>query len=179
MYDFEAKRLYINKVELEKTLGINLSEVKTKLLPTPNENYKLGIVKRLNDIQISNALKRKDDEIIRLNTKIVELENQLQAQQSAVSSQEVLPVSNLDEKYNPTERETHLLMINAMAQMLTNPHFNVHKYIRGKNINKTDMSRDIAQHITKVLNTPETKPREEETIRKRLNEALKLNEQAD
>lgn len=131
------------------------------------------------ELEISSKFDKKNKTTEELQAKITELENQLQAQQSAVDSQEVLPVSNLDEKYNPTERETHLMMINAMAQMLTNPYFNAHKYIRGKNINKTDMSRDIAQHITKVLNEAATKPREEETIRKRLNEALKLNEQAD
>ncbi|WP_077664858.1 hypothetical protein [Rodentibacter pneumotropicus] len=114
-----------------------------------------------------------------LQAKITELENQLQAQQSAVNSQEVLPVNNLDESYNPTERETHLLMIDAMAKLLTNQNFNVNKYIRGKNINKKQISEDITEHITKVLNTPETKSRSLETIRKRLDEALKLNEQAD
>ncbi|OOF56374.1 hypothetical protein BKK56_03520 [Rodentibacter genomosp. 2] len=115
----------------------------------------------------------KDSTIEELQTKITELENQLQARQSAVNSQEVLPV---DENYNPTERETHLLMIDAMAKLLTNQNFNVNRYIRGKSINKKQISEDIAEHITKVLNTPETTIRSAETIRKRLNEALKLNE---
>ncbi|OOF64705.1 hypothetical protein [Rodentibacter sp. Ppn85] len=121
----------------------------------------------------------KDRNVEELQAKITELENQLQAQQSAANSQEVLPVSNLDENYNPTERETHLLMIDAMAKLLTNQNFNVNKYIRGKNINKKQISEDVTEHITEVLNTPETKSRSLETIRKRLDEALKLNEQAD
>ncbi|MBF0750904.1 MULTISPECIES: hypothetical protein [unclassified Pasteurella] len=136
---------------------LKLAEMKLITIPNPKYN---------ND---------KDRIIEELQTKITELENQLQAQQSAVNSQEVLPVSNL-ENYNPTERETHLLMIDAMAKLLTNQNFNVNKYIRGKNINKKQISEDITEHITKVLNTPETTIRSAETIRKRLNEALKLNE---
>ncbi|THA19017.1 hypothetical protein D3M83_02435, partial [Rodentibacter pneumotropicus] len=124
-------------------------------------------------------LNRQSNEILKLNARITELENQLQAQQSAANSQEVLPVNNLDKSYNPTERETHLLMIDAMAKLLTNQNFNVNKYIRGKNINKKQISEDVTEHIENVLNTPETKPRSLETIRKRLDEALKLNEEAD
>ncbi|OOF82820.1 hypothetical protein BKG92_05440 [Rodentibacter ratti] len=151
-----------------------------------NDKYNISVlngyeIQEENQIFIkpSEEITRKELVIEDLQTKITELEKQLQAQQSAVNFQEVLPVSNLDENYNPTERETHLLMIDAMAKLLTNQNFNVNKYIRGKNINKKQISEDVTEHITKVLNTPETKPRSLETIRKRLDEALKLNEQAD
>lgn len=148
-----------------------------------NDKYNISVlngyeIQEENQIFIkpSEEITRKELVIEDLQTKITDLENQLQAQQSAVNSQEVLPVNNLDESYNPTERETHLLMIDAMAKLLTNQNFNVNKYIRGKNINKKQISKDITEHITEVLNTPETKPRSLETIRKRLDEALKLNE---
>lgn len=151
-----------------------------------NDKYNISVlngyeIQEENQIFIkpSEEITRKELVIEDLQTKITELEKQLQAQQSAVNFQEVLPVNNLDESYNPTERETHLLMIDAMAKLLTNQNFNVNKYIRGKNINKKQISEDVTEHITKVLNTPETKPRSLETIRKRLDEALKLNEQAD
>ncbi|VEH68296.1 Uncharacterised protein [Rodentibacter pneumotropicus] len=179
--EWEAKYIYFDKQELEQALGVDLDVLPVRKLPLKQERVtdKNLIKPKTTNTEKDSTIAELQTENEQLKARIAELENQLQAQQSAVNSQEVLPVNNLDESYNPTERETHLLMIDAMAKLLTNQNFNVNKYIRGKNINKKQISEDITEHITKVLNTPETKPRSLETIRKRLDEALKLNEQAD
>ena len=76
MYDYEAKKLYINKAELEKVLGINLSEVKSRLLPVPNKNSTQSLVKRLNEISDSSYFrKKKMQKFNKLNARITELEN--------------------------------------------------------------------------------------------------------
>ncbi|OOF47570.1 hypothetical protein [Rodentibacter trehalosifermentans] len=121
----------------------------------------------------------KDHTIEELQAKITELENQLQAQQSAVNSQEVLPVSNLDENYNPTERDTHLLIIGALANLLAKPIQNKSRYLKGTGaINQSAINKDIETEIAELLK-PSTKERSAETIKPRLREALKLVKQAD
>lgn len=108
------------------------------------------------------------------------LETQItQLDQSAVKNEAVLAG---EEKYNLTERETHLLMINALANIITKPNFRAGaaKYLKANGINQSAIYGEITEEISRILNAPETNERSEETIKKRLKEAMELEtKQAD
>lgn len=115
-------------------------------------------------------------EIPKLKARIAELErkNQNTAQNKAIPEQ--------PPKYNPTERETHLLMINALINIITKPNFRAGaaKYLKANRINQKTIYEEVAQGIKETLNNPETKERSEEAIKKRLKEAMALEtKQAD
>jgi len=127
MYDYEAKKLYINKAELEKVLGINLSEVKSRLLPVPNKNSTQSLVKRLNEIQIAHTLERKNAEINKLNARITELENthidtekdsiiaQLQLENAELQTR----ISELENKAQQSAVDSESVLGNAKATRIS------------------------------------------------------------
>ncbi|MEE6055980.1 hypothetical protein [Avibacterium paragallinarum] len=108
------------------------------------------------------------------------LETQItQLDQSAEKNEAVLVG---EEKYNPTERETHLLTINALVNIITRPDFKAGtaNYLKANGINQSAIYREITKEITRILNAPETNERSEETIKRRLKEAMELEtKQAD
>lgn len=134
----------------------------------------------LQPCKTDEQLKKQNDELQCENGQLKERIRELEQAGLLEINSDMLPANNnTTENYNPTERETHLLMINALAQMLTKSNGNAGKYLWGNAINKKQISEDIAQQIKEALNDPETKTRSQETIRARLNDALKFNEQAD
>lgn len=193
MYEYKAKKLYINKVELEKALGIGLSEVKTKLLPAPSDGTSSGIARRLNEIQIGCKLQNKDKEIARLNAKIKDLEHlkpvidsaekdliiqQLQTelielknklQQSSTTSK-----NPLEEDYiHPTKEETYQHLIYALTMGRANKDFFPMAYFTSKGHLKpstviNDLLRDLRNSDIDGLN--------EQAMRKRLAKILKMDD---
>ncbi|MBN6070565.1 hypothetical protein HYE53_05590 [Aggregatibacter actinomycetemcomitans] len=116
----------------------------------------------------------KDNPIETLRARITELESQLQ-KRSVVDSELISQAT----KYNPTERETHLLIIGALANLLANPNKNASRYVKGTGtINLSAISKDISDQIILLLQ-PETKVRSEETIKPRLREAINTISKAE
>ena len=102
---------------------------------------------------------------------MAELEQKLQ--QSAVDSE---PVLEKCKAYDVRERETHLLMIGALSNLLAGYK---QKYQKGSSgINQSAISRDIEHEIIQLLQ-PETKTRTLDTIRPRIREALNLITKAE
>ncbi|CBY80842.1 hypothetical protein AO053_04235 [Haemophilus influenzae biotype aegyptius] len=103
--------------------------------------------------------------------RMAELEQKLQ--QSAVDSE---PVLGNGKAYDVRERETHLLMIGALSNLLAGYK---QSYQKGSNrINQSAISRGIEHEIIKLLQ-PETKTRTLDTIRPRIREALNLITKAE
>lgn len=117
------------------------------------------------------------------NNRISKLETQLAISQAETQKLNQSAVKNesvfVEEKYNPTERETHLLMINALVNIITRPNFKAGaaKYLKANGINQSAIYGEITEEITRILNAPETKERSEETIKRRLKEAVGLETQ--
>lgn len=106
-----------------------------------------------------------------LQTRISELEQQLQ--QSAVDSESIL---ENEKPYDKRERETHLLMIAALANLLAT---SKSKYQKASgNINQSEVSKDIETEIINLLQ-PETKTRSLDTIRARIRESIVLITKAE
>ena len=102
----------------------------------------------------------------KLQMPISELENKLQ--QSAVNSELVLEKGKA---YDVRERETHLLIIGALSNLLAE---NKRKYQKGNGgINQSAISKDIETEIIELLQ-PATKTRTIDTIRPRIRESLNL-----
>lgn len=126
--------------------------------------------------QTDSIIEQQQIEIVELKALITDLErkNKNTAQNGATSKQ--------PEKYNPTEKETHLLMINALANIIAKPDFKAGaaKYLKANGINQSAIYGEITKEITRILNAPETNERSEETIKRRLKEAMGLEtQQAD
>lgn len=113
-----------------------------------------------------------------LQTRIAELEDLMSSnveQQPPVDSKPTLQGT----KYNTIERETHLLIIGALANLLANPNKNKTRYVKGAGaINQSALNSDIGAEIASLLQ-PETKSRSEETIKQRVREALNLITKAE
>ena len=109
-----------------------------------------------------------------LRTRITELESQLQVQkESAVDSE---PVLGNAKAYDVRERETHLLIIGALSNLLAE---NKQKYQKGNGgINQSAISKDIETEIIELLQ-PATKTRTIDTIRPRIRESLNLITKAE
>lgn len=103
--------------------------------------------------------------------RMAELEQKLQ--QGAVDSE---PVLENAKAYDVRERETHLLMIGALSNLLAGCKQNYQKGNSG--INQSAISRDIEHEIIKLLQ-PETKTRTLDTIRPRIRESLNLITKAE
>lgn len=94
-------------------------------------------------------------------------------QQSAVDSE---PVLENAKAYDVRERETHLLMIGALSNLLAGYK---QKYQKGNGgINQSAISKDIESEIIELLQ-PGTKTRTNDTIRPRIRESLNLITKAE
>lgn len=103
--------------------------------------------------------------------RMAELEQKLQ--QGAVDSE---PVLENAKAYDVRERETHLLMIGALSNLLAGYK---QKYQKGNGrINQSAISKDIESEIIELLQ-PETKTRTNDTIRPRIRESLNLITKAE
>ena len=106
-----------------------------------------------------------------LQARISELENKVQ--QSAVDSE---PVLGNAKAYDVRERETHLLIIGALSNLLAE---SKRKYQKGNGgINQSAISKDIETEIIELLQ-PATKTRTIDTIRPRIRESLNLITKAE
>lgn len=112
----------------------------------------------------------------RLKAENAELKAQLQdnaQRQSAVDSE---PALENAKAYDVRERETHLLMIGALSNLLAGCK---QKYQKGNGgINQSAISKDIESEIIELLQ-PETKTRTNDTIRPRIRESLNLITKAE
>ena len=120
-------------------------------------------------LELQNQISEKD--------KIIgELREQLQdnaQRQSAVDSE---PVLENTKAYDVRERETHLLIIGALSDLLA---ANKQKYQKGNGgINQSAISKDIETEIIELLQ-PATKTRTIDTIRARIRESLNLITKAE
>ncbi|MEY8873275.1 hypothetical protein [Haemophilus sp. SZY H52] len=140
----------------QSDLSVNSTELqeekaKNTLLQTENERLKA-------------ELKAQQD-------RMTELEQKLQ--QGAVDSE---PVLENAKAYDVRERETHLLMIGALSNLLAGYK---QKYQKGNGgINQSAISKDIESEIIELLQ-PETKTRTNDTIRPRIRESLNLITKAE
>ena len=140
----------------QSDLSVNSTELqeekaKNTLLQTENERLKA-------------ELKAQQD-------RMTELEQKLQ--QGAVDSE---PVLENAKAYDVRERETHLLMIGALSNLLAGCK---QKYQKGNGgINQSAISKDIESEIIELLQ-PETKTRTNDTIRPRIRESLNLITKAE
>ena len=114
------------------------------------------------------------EDIERLKAENAELKAQLQVQkENAVDSE---PVLRNAKAYDVRERETHLLIIGALSNLLAT---NKPKYQKGKGvINQSAISKDIETEIIELLQ-PATKTRTTDTIRPRIRESLNLITKAE
>lgn len=114
------------------------------------------------------------EDIERLKAENAELKSQLQVQkESAVDSE---PVLRNAKAYDVRERETHLLIIGALSNLLAT---NKPKYQKGKGvINQSAISKDIETEIIELLQ-PATKTRTLDTIRPRIRESINLITKAE
>ncbi|MFZ7314752.1 hypothetical protein ACLSZU_04005, partial [Avibacterium avium] len=143
------------------------------------------LIGKIKNPDFGDRLKDLDLQLDKANSRIKELE--VENEQLKRTQGNILQIQNKDvlakeEKYNPTERETHLLMINALVNIITRPDFKAGtaNYLKANGINQSAIYREIAEEITHILNAPETKERSEETIKRRLKEAMGLEtQQAD
>ena len=140
----------------QSDLSVNSTELqeekaKNTLLQTENERLKA-------------ELKAQQD-------RMTELEQKLQ--QGAVDSE---PVLENAKAYDVRERETHLLMIGALSNLLAGYK---QKYQKGNGgINQSAISKDIETEIIELLQ-PATKTRTIDTIRPRIRESLNLITKAE
>ena len=96
-----------------------------------------------------------------------------QPHQGSVDSE---PVLENAKAYDVRERETHLLMIGALSNLLAGYK---QKYQKGNGgINQSAISKDIESEIIELLQ-PETKTRTNDTIRPRIRESLNLITKAE
>ncbi|WP_239496673.1 hypothetical protein [Aggregatibacter kilianii] len=114
------------------------------------------------------------EDIERLKAENAELKAQLQVQkENAVDSE---PVLRNAKAYDVRERETHLLIIGALSNLLAT---NKPKYQKGKGvISQSAISKDIETEIIELLQ-PATKTRTTDTIRPRIRESLNLITKAE
>jgi hypothetical protein len=165
--------LTLDRVELEKWAkhyGYNW------ILPPYSP---MKITKTDQNLSNSNVNTAEKDSIIaqlqsenaELQARISELENK--TQQSVVDFE---PVLRNAKAYDVRERETHLLIIGALSDLLA---VNKQKYQKGNSgINQSAISKDIETEIIELLQ-PATKTRTIDTIRARIRESLNLITKAE
>lgn len=138
---------------------------------TYNGGIKNLIKPETTDTEKDSIIAQLQSENAELQTRISELKQQLQ--QSAVDSELVLRNAKA---YDVRERETHLLIIGALSNLLAT---NKPKYQKGKGvINQSAISKDIETEIIELLQ-PATKTRTTDTIRPRIRESLNLITKAE
>ena len=153
------------KLALELAKFENTQETQSELSVNSTE---------LQEEKAKNTLLQTENE--RLKAENAELKAQLQdnaQRQSAVDSE---PVLENAKAYDVRERETHLLMIGALSNLLAGYK---QKYQKGNGgINQSAISKDIESEIIELLQ-PETKTRTNDTIRPRIRESLNLITKAE
>ena len=159
-YKEEKRALELAKFENTQETQSELSVNSTELQEEKAKNTQL----QAENERLKAELKAQQD-------RMAELEQKLQ--QGAVDSE---PVLENAKAYDVRERETHLLMIGALSNLLAGCKQNYQKGNSG--INQSAISRDIEHEIIKLLQ-PETKTRTLDTIRPRIRESLNLITKAE
>lgn len=136
------------------------------------ENFIKGMPKSEKDTDIAE-LQAKTEALQAENAKLkAQLQDNAQ-RKSAVDSE---PVLGNAKAYDVRERETHLLIIGALSNLLAE---NKQKYQKGNGgINQSAISKDIETEIIELLQ-PATKTRTIDTIRPRIRESLNLITKAE
>lgn len=159
-YKEEKRALELAKFENTQETQSELSVNSTELQEEKAKNTQL----QAENERLKAELKAQQD-------RMAELEQKLQ--QSAVDSE---PVLENAKAYDVRERETHLLMIGALSNLLAGCK---QKYQKGNGgINQSAISKDIESEIIELLQ-PETKTRTNDTIRPRIRESLNLITKAE
>ena len=81
--------------------------------------------------------------------------------------------------YNPTERETHLLLIYALSTMLAKGSKNVAKYLIAKRINVSALAAESETQIRELVNDFDINARTQRVLRARISEALQSLQEAE
>ena len=145
-----------------------------KPLEVARDNSQIIELKDQSDLSVnSTELQEEKAKNTLLQTENERLKAELKAQQGAVDSE---PVLENAKAYDVRERETHLLMIGALSNLLAGYK---QKYQKGNGgINQSAISKDIESEIIELLQ-PETKTRTNDTIRPRIRESLNLITKAE
>ena len=181
--EWEARYIYFSKQELEDAFNVDLSTLPVRKLPSTHGETTANTIKYTNHEHITDELRiekaknaQLQAEIERLKAENAELKAQLQdnaQRQSAVDSE---PVLGNAKAYDVRERETHLLIIGALSNLLAE---NKQNYKKGNcGINQSAISKDIETEIIELLQ-PATKTRTIDTIRPRIRESLNLITKAE
>ncbi len=160
----------VNTIKKIKEIGKNSAlELEDQLEPSVNSTELQEEKAKNTQLQAENE--RLKEELKAQQDRMAELEQKLQ--QSAVDSK---PVLGNAKAYDVRERETHLLMIGALSNLLAGYK---QKYQKGNGgINQSAISKDIESEIIELLQ-PETKTRTNDTIRPRIRESLNLITKAE
>ena len=176
--------IYIDRARIEKLLSIDTLTQHEQYKPTEinythNERAEINKLNaRITELENTHIDTEKDSIIAQLQLENAELQTRIseledKAQQSAVDSE---PVLGNGKAYDVRERETHLLMIGALSNLLAGYK---QKYQKGNGgINQSAISKDIESEIIELLQ-PETKTRTNDTIRPRIRESLNLITKAE
>lgn len=162
-YFFLERKFVFNEINIDQQIHENLHNPAIDSTELQAEKAKNTQLQAENE-RLKAELKAQQD-------RMAELEQKLQ--QSAVDSE---PVLEKCKAYDVRERETHLLMIGALSNLLAGYKQNYQKGSSG--INQSAISRDIEHEIIQLLQ-PETKTRTLDTIRPRIREALNLITKAE
>lgn len=169
--------IYLERVRVEKFLGFSTKN-NTNHATFIGQNSVIEKNKIITESEVeaeNERLKAKAEEleakVKAQQDRMTELEQKLQ--QSTVDSE---PVLENAKAYDVRERETHLLMIGAFCNLVSQGKY---MYQNGKGkINKSAISKDIESEIIELLQ-PETKTRSPDTIRQRIRESLNLITKAE
>ena len=167
--------VFVDTVQLSEKFNISvLKEYKEQTAQNKNLSKPVIDSTELQEEKAKNA--QLQAEIERFKAENTELKAQLQdnaQRQSVVNSK---PVLENAKAYDVRERETHLLIIGALSNLLAE---NKRKYQKGNGgINQSAISKDIETEIIDLLQ-PATKTRTIDTIRPRIRESLNLITKAE
>lgn len=169
-YDYlpiDKSDIFLERSRIEKFLGFStINNASNEIFIEKN-----CAIEKAQNTQLQAENERLKEELKAQQDRMAELEQKLQ--QSAVDSE---PVLENGKAYDVRERETHLLMIGALSNLLAGCKQNYQKGNSG--INQSAISRDIEHEIIKLLQ-PETKTRTLDTIRPRIRESLNLITKAE
>lgn len=167
--------VFVDTVQLSEKFNISvLKEYKEQTAQNKNLSKPVIDSTELQEEKAKNA--QLQAEIERFKAENTELKAQLQdnAQRQSVVDSE--PVLENAKAYDVRERETHLLIIGALSNLLAE---NKRKYQKGNGgINQSAISKDIETEIIELLQ-PATKTRTIDTIRPRIRESLNLITKAE
>ena len=169
-YDYlpiDKSDIFLERSRIEKFLGFStINNASNEIFIEKN-----CAIEKAQNTQLQAENERLKAELKAQQDKMAELEQKLQ--QGAVDSE---PVLENAKAYDVRERETHLLMIGALSNLLAGYK---QKYQKGNGgINQSAISKDIESEIIELLQ-PETKTRTNDTIRPRIRESLNLITKAE